>query len=95
MLTKVDAMDFVKQKVVYFFFIHVFLRHIGKKYPDFFKRWTADNITNKRDRQILLMRYTGETRMKFAAIAAELGIDESNLFKYHKRAVETLIYAKV
>lgn len=88
-------MELVKQKVVYFFFVHVFLRMIGKKYPEFFNQWTADHVKNKRDREILLMRYTGETRMKFTAIASKLGIDESNLFKYHKRAVETLIFGKV
>jgi hypothetical protein len=32
--------------------------------------------------------------MSFTAIAAELGVDESNLFKYHKRAVEELISAE-
>lgn len=37
------------------------------------------------------MRYTGEHKMKFSAIAIELKMDESNMFKYHKRAVERLI----
>ena len=88
-------MDFVKQKVVYFFFVHIFLRHIGKKYPDFFKQWVTDSIENTRERKILLLRYCGDTRKKFSAIAIDLGMDESNMFKYHKRAVERLIYAKV
>ena len=88
-------MDYIERKIVYFFFVHVFLRHIGKKYPDFFKQWVTDSIENQRQRKILLMRYTGETRMKFSAIAITLGMDESNMFKYHKEAVERLIYAKV
>ena len=88
-------MTIVERKVVYFFFVHVFLRHIGKKYPDFFNQWVIDSIENQRQRKILLMRYTGPSRMKFSAIAVELGMDESNMFKYHKAAVERLIYAKV
>lgn len=84
-------MDFVKHKIVYFFFVHVFLRRIGKKYPDFFNQWIDDCIENQKERRILKMRYTGTTKMKFCAIAIELGMDESNMFKYHKRAVERLI----
>lgn len=87
-------MDAVIHKIIYFFFVHVFLRRIGKRYPDFFEVWVEDYVKNPRDRRILIMRYTGKHRMKFTAIAAELGVDESNLFKYHKRAVEALISAE-
>ena len=84
-------MQDVKHKIIYFWLTHVFLRHIGKRYPDFFKQWITDYIENTTERKILIMRYTGESRMKFSAIALELKLDESNLFKYHKRAVERLI----
>lgn len=84
-------MEEAKHKIVYFWLTHFFLRRIGKRYPDFFKRWVYDNIENNTERKILLMRYTGESQMKFFAIALELKLDESNLFKYHKRAVNKLI----
>ena len=84
-------METIKNKIIYFFFTHIFLRRIGKRYPDFFKNWISDYIENKRDREILILRYTGKDKMKFSAIALSLNIDESNLFKYHKRAVERLI----
>ena len=87
-------MDAIRHKIIYFFFVHVLLRRIGKRYPDFFKTWVEDYVRIPRDQQILLMRYTGKQRMKFTAIAATLGVDESNLFKYHKRAVEDLISDK-
>lgn len=87
-------MDAVKHTIIYFFFTHIFLRRIGRKYPDFFKSWVADYVERPRDRKILIMRYTGDQRLTFTAIAAELNIDESNLFKYHKRAVECLISAE-
>lgn len=87
-------MDFVKHKIIYFFFVHVLLRRIGKRYPEFFESWVSDYVKIPRDRKILIMRYTGKQRMTFTAIAAELNIDESNLFKYHKRAVEDMISAE-
>jgi hypothetical protein len=86
-------MDTIKQKVIYLFFTHIFLRRIGKRYPEFFKKWIYDYVENAKERKILLMRYTGDTKKKFTAIAIELGLDESNLFKYHKKAVERLISA--
>lgn len=88
------SMETAKHKIIYFFFTHIFLRRIGKRYPEFFASWIADYVENVRDQKILVMRYTGSPRMTFTAIAADLGIDESNLFKYHKRAVERLISAE-
>lgn len=87
-------METAKYKIIYFFFTHIFLRRIGKKYPEFFESWIADYVENPRDRRILVMRYTGDQRMTFTAIAAELNVDESNLFKYHKRAVDRIISAE-
>lgn len=84
-------MQNVKHKIIYFWLTHIFLRRIGKQYPEFFKQWVYDYIENSKERKILIMRYTGDTKMKFSAIAIELKMDESNLFKYHKRAVERLI----
>lgn len=84
-------MENIKQKIIIFWLTHIFLRRIGKRYPEFFKQWIYDYVENTIERKILIMRYTGETKMKFSAIALELKMDLSNLFKYHKRAVERLI----
>ena len=87
-------MDGIKHAIIYWFFVHVLLRRIGKRYPEFFKEWIADYVDKPRDREILILRYTGKDRLTFTAIAATIGVDESNLFKYHKRAVESLIAAE-
>jgi len=86
--------DVLKHKIIYWFFVHVLLRRIGKRYPDFFKEWISDYVEKPRDREILILRYTGKDRLSFTAIAASLGVDESHLFQYHKRAVESLISAE-
>ena len=93
MFGKGKDMTEIKNKVIYLFFTHFFLRRIGKRYPDFFKQWICDYIDKPVLQKILILRYTGETKMKFSAIALELGLDESNMFRYHKTAVETLISA--
>ena len=84
-------MEDIKHKIIYFWLTHFFLRRIGKRYPDFFKQWVFDNVENNIERKILMLRYTGKEQMKFEAIAIELKIDTSNMFKYHKRAVNTLV----
>ena len=84
-------MEDLKQKIIYFWLTHFFLRRIGKRYPDFFKHWVTDNVENNIGRRILILRYTGESQMKFSAIAIQLGLDESNMFKYHKKAVNSLV----
>lgn len=81
-----------ERKVVYDFFIHEFLRRIGKRYPDFFNRWVADTTDNLTERRILGHRYTGDTQMKFPAIALTLGIDPSYMFRRHKNAAERLVF---
>ena len=84
-------MENVKHKIVSFWLTHIFLRRIGKRYPEFFKQWIYDNIENRIERKILMLCYTGESQMKFSAVALELKLDESNMFKYHKRAIDRLI----
>ena len=84
-------MENVKHKIIYFWLTHFFLRRIGKRYPEFFKQWVTDNIENNIERKILILRYTGESQMKFSAIAIQLHLDESNMFKYHKKAVTALV----
>ena len=64
-----------------------------KRYPEFFKTWVYDYVEKTIQRKILILRYTGETKMKFSAIAIKLGLDESNMFKYHKEAVNAMISA--
>ena len=86
-------MESVKRNIISFWLTHFFLRRIGKRYPEFFKQWIYDVTDNRIARKIMIMRYTGTTHMKFCAIALELGIDESNMFKYHKKVIERLISA--
>ena len=84
-------MENVKHKIISFWLTHIFLRRIGKRYPDFFKQWIYDITDNRIERKVMLLRYTGENQMKFYAIAIELNTDERNVYMYHKRAITKLI----
>lgn len=84
-------MENVKHKIIAFWLTHIFLRRIGKRYPEFFKQWIYDHIDNRIARKVMILRYTGESQMKFYAIAVELNTDERNVYFYHKKAIDALI----
>lgn len=65
-------METIKNKVIYLFFTHVFLRRIGKRYPEFFKSWISDYIENQTERRVLVMRYTGDVLKDIAKVDKSL-----------------------
>lgn len=84
-------MNKVKYSAVYWFFTHLFLRRIGKRYPDLFTKWVNDATDNILERKVMMLRYTGEEQNKFEAIAIKMNIDIRRVFKYHKKVVDRLI----
>ena len=84
-------MEKTKRKIIAFWLTHIFLRRIAKRYPDFFKQWIYDQIDNRMQRKVMMLRYTGEEQMKFYAIALEMNTDERNVYLYHQRAINRLI----
>lgn len=81
----------IKYKIVWFWLTRIFLRRIGKRYPDFFKKYIYDITDNATARKIMLLRYSGETPIKFEAIAIVLNIDVRNVFSYHKKVLDSII----
>ena len=86
-------MEAVKRTIIVFWLTHVFLRHIGKRYPEFFNSWIADTTDSRIQRRVMSLRYTGDTPMKFEAIAIELNISTRRVFEHHKKVIERLISA--
>lgn len=84
-------MESVKRKIISFWLTHVFLRQIGKRYPDYFKRWMKDLSDDKKARQIMYMRYLDETPYKFEAIAATLNMSPRRVFEKHKKMIDHII----
>ena len=86
-------MENVKHKIIAFWLTHIFLRRIGKRYPEYFAKWVADITDDKTARKIMVLRYTGEEPLKFEAIAYELNIAIRRVFEKHKKVIDRIISA--
>lgn len=85
-------MQKIKYEIISFWLRHIFLRHIGKRYPDFFKRWMADLTDSETKRKIMALRYSGDKPMGFEAIAITIGISPRRVFEHHKTVIDKIIY---
>lgn len=84
-------MESIKRRIISFWLTHVFLRRIGKRYPDYFQEWMMDLSDDFIARKIMRMRYVGAAPMKFEAIAYELNIAPRRVFEKHKKIVDRII----
>ena len=84
-------MESVKHKAVSFWLTHIFLRRIGKRYPEYFTTLIKDLTDDRTARKIMLMRYTGDEQAKFEAIACELNISLRRVFEKHKKVIDCMI----
>lgn len=81
----------VKRKIISFWLTHVFLRRIGKRYPEYFNRWIADLTDDRTARKIMAMRYACEDQDKFESIAYLLNISPRRVFEKHKKVIDRII----
>ena len=86
-------MENAKHKIISFWLTHIFLRRIGKRYPEYFTEFITELTDDKTARKIMLMRYTGDNPMKFEAIAYELNIALRRVFEKHKKVIDKIISA--
>lgn len=84
-------MENVKHKIISFCLTHIFLRRIGKRYPDYFYKWICELTDDAKARSIMNLRYTRETQEKFEAIAIELNIPLRRVFEKHKKVIDRII----
>lgn len=84
-------MENAKHKIVFFWMTHIFLRRIGKRYPEYFMRWVKDTTDDNLKRNIMELRYTGDNPLKFEAIAIKLNVSIRRVFEKHKSVVDKMI----
>lgn len=84
-------MENAKHKIIAFWLTHIFLRRIGKRYPEYFERWIKDTTDDNSTRKIMSLRYVGDNPMKFEAIAYELNIPIRRVFEKHKSVIDRMI----
>ena len=81
----------VKRKIISFWLTHIFLRRIGKRYPEYFTQWMKDLTDDPKARKITCMRYACEDQIKFEAIAYTLNIAPRRVFEKHKKVIDRII----
>ena len=81
----------MKRAIVSFWLTHMFLRRIGKRYPEYFKQWVEDLTDDNMSRRIMELRYCGSNPMKFEAISYELYLAPRRVFEKHKKVIDRII----
>jgi len=84
-------MENVKRKIISFWLTHVFLRRIGKRYPEYFYKWICAITDDTKSRSIMSLRYTREEQIKFESIAIILNISPRRVFEKHKKVIDRII----
>lgn len=85
-------MQKIKYEIISFWLRHVFLRHMGKRYPEFFNEsWMKELTDSETKRKIMKLRYTGDKPMGFEAIAITIGISPRRVFEHHKNVIDKII----
>ena len=84
-------MQDVKRKIIFFWLTHIFLRRIGKRYPDYFYKWICELTDDQKSRSIMNLRYTRDPQEKFESIAIELNMPVRRVFERHKKVVNRII----
>ena len=84
-------MQDAKRKIVSFWLTHIFLRRIGKRYPEYFYKWMCDLTDNKQAREIMDMRYARTDQYGFKEIAYLMKVDIRRVFEKHKKVIDRII----
>ena len=84
-------MENVKRNIISFWLTHVFLRRIGKRYPDYFYEWMKDLTDDKRAIDIMVLRYSMTEPYSFKEIAYVKGMAIRRVFEKHKKVIDRII----
>ena len=86
-----QKMQNAKRKIVSYWLTHIFLRRIGKRYPEYFMRWIKDLTDDVMARKIMELRYMGDNPMRFEAISYKLYLAPRRVFEKHKSVIDRMI----
>lgn len=81
-------MERVKAKIIALW-LHIWLKRIAKKYPDFFVKMLDD--LDLSDKQIKIMKYRYINGMKFKQITNLVFMEERSIHRLHKQVIDKII----
>ena len=86
--TLVEVVAGVKQKIISLW-LHLWLKRIAKKYPDFFIKMMEDVCDDNKSKEIMKLRYI--ERLKFKAIPVYVSLEERAVYSRHQEVIYRLI----
>lgn len=81
-------MQRVKVKIIALW-LHIWLKRIAKRYPDFFENMLADVVDSEKGKKIMRARYI--QRLKFKQIPDVVNLEERQIYKIHQEIIEHII----
>lgn len=69
--------------------LHIWLKRIAKKYPDFFLRMIDDVVDSDKGKTIMIARYIN--RLKFKQIPELVNLEERQVYKIHQTIIKHII----
>lgn len=87
-VTLVEVVASVKLKVISLW-LHLWLKRIAKKYPDFFIKMIDDVVDSDKGKRIMEARYI--EKLKFKQIPELVNLEERQVYKIHKDIIEHII----
>lgn len=85
---KVVVERLVKDKVISLW-LHIWLKRIAKRYPDFFLRMIDDVVDSDKGKKIMIARYI--EKKKFKQIPEIVNVEERQVYKIHQQIIDELI----
>lgn len=70
--------------------LHIWLKRISKKYPDFFNRMMQDLDLPEKAIEVMKLRYV--ERKKFKEIPSIVNTEERNVYRLHKYVIDKIIH---
>ena len=78
----------VKDKVISLW-MHIWLKRIAKRYPQFFLQMIDDVVDSDRGKKIMIARYI--EKKKFKQIPEIVNVEERQIYKIHQDIIKQLI----
>lgn len=87
-MEKVDIAQQLKHKIISLW-LHLWLKRIARKYPDFFMNMMTDVCYDDKSKEIMFLRYKKE--LKFKQIPKMVNLEERQVYKIHQKVIKKLI----
>lgn len=86
---EVAKVELVKDKIISLW-LHLWLKRIAKKYPDFFLQMLEDLYLDKKAVKIMKARYID--RLTFKEIPDIVFLEERQVYRIHQKVINKLIH---